>query len=71
MTARGDGPSLTIPALLATAANRFAQRPAVEDGHTRFTYAELFEAARSFGAAAVASSIAPGDRVAIWAFNSP
>jgi len=71
MTARGDGPSLTIPALLATAANRFAQRPAVEDGHTRFTYAELFEAARSFGAAAVASSIEPGDRVAIWAFNSP
>ena len=53
MTASRDGPSLTIPALLATAASRFAQRPAVEDGHTRFTYAELFEAARTFGAALV------------------
>ena len=70
MTRRGDGPSPTIPALLATAANRFGQRPAVEDGPTRFSYAELFEAARSFGAALVASGVEPGDRVAIWAFNS-
>ena len=70
MTTRGDGPSLTIPALLATAADRFGQRPAVEDGPTRLSYAELFEAARSFGAALVASGVEPGDRVAIWACNS-
>jgi len=70
MTGRGDGPSLTIPALLATAADRFGQHPAVEDGPTRFSYAELFEAARSFGAALVASGVEPGARVAIWACNS-
>src|SRR4029077_1310065 len=34
------------------------------------TYAELVEQARRFGAALVASGIQPGDRVAIWAFNS-
>ncbi len=33
------------------------------------TYAELFEEARSFGAALVAAGIEPGDRVAIWANN--
>ena len=70
MTARRDGPSLTIPALLDSAARRFGQRPAVEDGPTRLTYAELFDEARSFGAALVDSGIEPGDRVAIWAFNS-
>jgi len=70
MTARGDGASLTIPALLDSAARRFGQRPAVEDGPTRLTYAELFDEARSFGAALVDSGIEPGDRVAIWAFNS-
>ncbi len=70
MTARGDGPSPTIPALLATAASRFGRRPAVEDGPTRLSYAELLVAARTFGAALVASGVEPGDRVAIWAFNS-
>ena len=70
MTARGDGPSLTIPALLASAARRFGQRPAVEDGPTRLTYAELLDDARAFGAALVDAGIEPGDRVAIWAFNS-
>ena len=70
MTARGDGPSLTIPALLASAARRFGRRPAVEDGSTRLTYAELLDDARAFGAALVGAGIEPGDRVAIWAFNS-
>jgi acyl-CoA synthetase (AMP-forming)/AMP-acid ligase II len=70
MTARGDGPSLTIPALLASAASRFGARSAVEDGRNRLTYAELLEKARSFGAAAVVAGIGPGDRVAIWAPNS-
>ena len=71
MTTRGDGPSPTIPALLATAASRFGQRPAVEDGPTRLSYAELLEPRPgSFGAALVASGVEPGDRVAIWAFNS-
>jgi acyl-CoA synthetase (AMP-forming)/AMP-acid ligase II len=69
MSTRGDGPSLTIPALLSAAAGRLGRRPAVEDGQTRLTYGELSEEARSFGAALVASGIEPGDRVAIWAFN--
>ena len=70
MTARGDGPSLTIPALLDSAARQFGQRPAVEDDPTRLTYAELFDEARRFGAALVDSGIESGDRVAIWALNS-
>src|SRR5262245_36343814 len=60
----------SIPAMTAAAAERFGDRAALVDGDSRFTYAELFEAARTAGAAFVASGIAPGDRVAIWAFNS-
>ncbi|MDP1858360.1 MAG: AMP-binding protein, partial [Gemmatimonadaceae bacterium] len=45
-------------------------RVAVVDGNTTFTYAQLDEAARTFGAALVANDIAVGDRVAIWAPNS-
>src|SRR5947209_5548314 len=60
----------TIPAMGAAAAERFGDRLAIADGDTRLSYAELFERARRFGAALVASGIEPGDRVAIWAFNS-
>jgi acyl-CoA synthetase (AMP-forming)/AMP-acid ligase II len=59
----------TIPSLLDAAAERFGDLVAVVDGDTRLTYAELREAARAFGAALVASGVARGDRVAIWAFN--
>src|SRR5437868_5002723 len=60
----------TVPSAAAAAASRFGERPAVVDGDTRLTYAELFEQSRRFGAALVASGIQPGDRVAVWAFNS-
>ncbi|HKT03715.1 MAG TPA: FadD3 family acyl-CoA ligase [Rugosimonospora sp.] len=60
----------TIPALTQAAAERFPDRLAVSDGATRLTYGELLEASRAFGAALVARGIRPGDRVAIWAFNS-
>ena len=43
---------------------------AIVDGDTELSYAELLEAARTFGAALVASGVQPGDRVGIWAFNS-
>src|ERR1035437_6038787 len=70
MNATVGGPRPTIPAIAAGAADQFGGRLAIESGETRLTYAELFDEARSFGAALVAAGIEPGDRVAIWAFNS-
>jgi acyl-CoA synthetase (AMP-forming)/AMP-acid ligase II len=55
--------------MVAETVDRFGERPAVVDGDTRLTYAELLEQARGFGAALVASGVEPGDRVAIWAPN--
>ena len=56
--------------MIAASAQRFGDHLAVDDGERRFSYAELYQEARSFGAALVASGIEPGDRVALWAFNS-
>jgi acyl-CoA synthetase (AMP-forming)/AMP-acid ligase II len=60
----------SIPALAAEAAARFGDRLAIADGDTQLSYSELVEQARTFGAALVACGVKPGDRVAIWAFNS-
>jgi HIP---CoA ligase len=60
----------SIPAMSAAAAERFGPQLAMVDGEARLTFAELFDAARSFGAALVAAGIEPDDRVAIWAPNS-
>jgi HIP---CoA ligase len=60
----------SIPATSAAAAERFGDRLAVADGATRLTFAELHDEAGRFGAALVASGVAPGDRVALWAPNS-
>ena len=60
----------TIPALAASAAERFGDHPAVVDGGTTLTYAELVDGARTFAAALVASGVRAGDRVAFWSFNS-
>jgi acyl-CoA synthetase (AMP-forming)/AMP-acid ligase II len=70
MTAGGDGAWASIPAMAGAAADRCGDRPAIVDGDTRLTYAELVEEARAFGAALVASGVEAGDRVAIWAPNS-
>jgi len=56
--------------MAAEAADLFGDQVAVLDGATRLSYSELFEASRSFAAALVSSGVTPGDRVAIWAFNS-
>jgi HIP---CoA ligase len=63
------GSNATIPAIVASAAARFADAVAIEEGTTRLTYTELAAEATTFAGALVASGIGPGDRVAIWAFN--
>src|SRR5262245_47048912 len=60
----------SIPAMTKAAAERFGDRVAVIDGDQRLTYAQLYDDARTFAAALVASGIEPGDRVSIWAPNS-
>ena len=64
---RLDWPS--VPALLAAAEERHAQRVAVRDGPTQLTYPELATEARRFAAALVESGVGQGDRIAIWCFN--
>jgi acyl-CoA synthetase (AMP-forming)/AMP-acid ligase II len=54
---------------MAAAAERFGDRPAIDDGTSTLTYRDLCKRARRFGAALVAAGIEPGDRVAIWAPN--
>jgi HIP---CoA ligase len=65
-----SAPWPSIPAMLAGTADREAERVAVRDGETCLTYAELEGAAGTFAAALAASGVEPGDRVAIWSFNS-
>jgi acyl-CoA synthetase (AMP-forming)/AMP-acid ligase II len=60
----------SIPAMLASTAERHAESVAVRDGATTLTYRQLWRAAREFAAALVVSGVTKGDRVAIWAFNS-
>jgi acyl-CoA synthetase (AMP-forming)/AMP-acid ligase II len=69
MTTDTVGPG-SVPSMVAASAARFGSRPAVVDGDSRITYAELAEESRRFGGALVASGIGPGDRVALWAPNS-
>ncbi len=59
----------TIPRLALAAAERFSERPAVEDGDLTLSYAQLAESALRAASAFLASGIARGDRVAVWAPN--
>ncbi|MGH3301758.1 MAG: FadD3 family acyl-CoA ligase [Streptosporangiaceae bacterium] len=67
--AAGASRARTVPALLATAANQFGDREALVDGDTRWTFRELAAAVRRCAAAMIASGVAPGDRVSVWAPN--
>ncbi len=68
MSPDAPGPD-TVPAIVASAVERFGDRPAVVEDGSRITYAELADRARAFGSALVASGVERGDRVAVWAFN--
>ena len=70
MSPAAEGGWESIPAMTAAAADRFGEQLAIADGDTRLSYRALFDDARHFGAALVASGVEPGDRVAIWAYNS-
>ena len=59
----------TLPALLRQAANNQPNQPAIVDGDTTITYAELLERSQAVARALIALDVQPGDRVAIWAPN--
>ena len=62
--------SRTIPAVLASAVERYADIEAVVDGDVRWSFAELGEQVRRCAAAVIASGVRHGDRVSVWAPNS-
>ncbi len=68
--AGGLGGASTIPAVLAAAARRFGDVPAVDDGDRRLTFAGLATTARAGASALIGRGMAPGDRVALWGTNT-
>ncbi|HEU5031311.1 MAG TPA: FadD3 family acyl-CoA ligase [Spirillospora sp.] len=60
---------LTIPAVLARAAEAFPDAEGVVDGDVRVTFAQLRDRVREATAAFAGAGIEPGDRIAIWAPN--
>ncbi|AJT66425.1 3-propanoyl:CoA ligase [Streptomyces lydicus] len=60
----------SIPRLVRAAAERYGSQEAVVEGRTRISYAELGERVTRAAAACIASGVAPGDRVAVWAPNT-
>ncbi|MDG9707624.1 FadD3 family acyl-CoA ligase [Streptomyces sp. DH10] len=67
---RADTEWGSIPGLVRTAAERYADAEAVVEGRTRITYAELDARVERAAAACLAHGIRPGDRVGIWAPNT-
>lgn len=61
--------TLTIPQLLAAAAVRYDQAPAIEDDGTRLSYHLLDQLRRRAARALLALEVGHGERVAIWAPN--
>ncbi|WP_405992682.1 FadD3 family acyl-CoA ligase [Streptomyces sp. NBC_00986] len=60
----------TVPGLVRSAAERYADAEAVVEGRTRISYAELGARVERAAAACIASGVEVGDRVGIWAPNS-
>ncbi|MFE8991774.1 FadD3 family acyl-CoA ligase [Streptomyces collinus] len=67
---RADTAWGSVPGLVRTAAERYADVEAVVEGRTRVTYAELRARVERAAAACMATGIEPGDRVGIWAPNT-
>lgn len=61
----------TFPALLRDRAHAHPDRIAVIGGDTRWTYAELNDRARRFGAGLLSAGLEPGDRVLVQMGNAP
>ncbi|MEO5652714.1 MAG: AMP-binding protein [Marmoricola sp.] len=60
----------TLPAVLREAAATHGSRPAIVDGATTLTFAELHEAVRETARGYRALGLQPGDRVCLWAPNT-
>ncbi|MFC1413852.1 FadD3 family acyl-CoA ligase [Streptacidiphilus sp. N1-12] len=68
---RGDLEWGTVPLLVRRAAERYGDREAVVGPRTRISYRELGVRVERAAAAVMAAGIRPGDRVGIWAPNTP
>ncbi|MEY9962964.1 acyl-CoA synthetase (AMP-forming)/AMP-acid ligase II [Streptacidiphilus sp. MAP12-16] len=68
---RGDLEWGTIPRLVRAAAARHGESEAVVGPRTRLSYRELGVRVERAAAAVMAAGVRPGDRVAIWAPNTP
>jgi acyl-CoA synthetase (AMP-forming)/AMP-acid ligase II len=72
MTAAGaETPTLTIPSVLHTRAAETPDRIAVADDHDALTWRQLHDASADVARALMAAGTQAGDRVALWAPNSP
>lgn len=60
----------TLPAMLAAAAARYADRTAIADGTTRLSYRELERLVERTQRALMANGVEAGDRVCVWSPNT-
>lgn len=68
---RGDLEWGSIPRLVQAAADRYGEAEAVVGARTRMSYRELGLRVRRAAAAVMAAGVLPGERVAVWAPNTP
>jgi acyl-CoA synthetase (AMP-forming)/AMP-acid ligase II len=66
---RGDREHVTISRLVRAAAERHGNRPAIVDGDEVLSFAQLAGEVKRAARSLLASGIARGDRVALWAPN--